>query len=534
MRHAVGRARPALRLVPACMAVALFVGVGAAGLIALLRESEPVLWPSYVSDPYLWRLVQFSLGQAALSSLISLLLAVPVTSCLRHREFWGRAWLLQGFALSMVVPTMVAVLGIVVVYGRSGWLNQWFGVEVPLYGLGGILLAHVFFNMPLAVRLLLQGQALVPGGQWRLAAQLGLGRWAAFWLVEWPYLRRVLPGAWVLVFVLCFSSFSVVLSLGGGPRSSTLEVAIYQALRFDFDIGKATFLALLQVVICTAVALAAYRLLPAVRPDTSALPLRAPHVRDSLWARGLDASVMALALWWVVPPFVAIFDPVFSARFLPTVLDPATASAVGVSLALALPAGVLSVALGYAFGSLARAALDNGRWAWLPTPLEQLGDWILLVPGLVLATGLFLLLRNAGWGLTGNYLIVVWVNAVMALPFVLRALMPAMIQHEKRFRRMHQSLGIWGWSRLMLEWPLLRRNVGQALGYAVLLSLGDMGVIALFGTQGLVSLPLYLYQLVGSYRLQEGASVAVVLMALCAVLFYACTRGVGGKGHAGV
>ena len=86
----------------------------------------------------------------------------------------------------------------------------------------------------------------------------------------------------------------------------------------------------------------------------------------------------------------------------------------------------------------------------------------------------------------------------------------------------------------MLEWPLLRHNVGQALGYAVLLSLGDMGVIALFGTQGLVSLPLYLYQLVGSYRLQEGASVAVVLMALCAVLFYACTRGVGGKGHAGV
>ncbi|MEK9896924.1 MAG: hypothetical protein VW518_10955 [Burkholderiaceae bacterium] len=51
MRHALARARPALRLVPACMAVALFVGVGAAGLIALLRESEPGLWPSYVSDP---------------------------------------------------------------------------------------------------------------------------------------------------------------------------------------------------------------------------------------------------------------------------------------------------------------------------------------------------------------------------------------------------------------------------------------------------------------------------------------------------
>jgi thiamine transport system permease protein len=147
---------------------------------------------------------------------------------------------------------------------------------------------------------------------------------------------------------------------------------------------------------------------------------------------------------------------------------------------------------------------------------------------LVIATGLFLTLRDFGWGLRSSYWIVVWVNAVMALPFVLRALMPVMYQQERRFRNIYLSLGIQSWARWCLEWPLIRSSVAQAFGYALLLSLGDMGVIALFGSQGLVSLPLYLFQLIGSYQLEEGACVAVVLISLCLILFYCSSRFIGG------
>jgi thiamine transport system permease protein len=116
----------------------------------------------------------------------------------------------------------------------------------------------------------------------------------------------------------------------------------------------------------------------------------------------------------------------------------------------------------------------------------------------------------------------------MALPFVLRALMPVMYQQERRFRNVYLSLGIRFWSRWRLEWSLIRPSFSQALGYALLLSLGDMGVIALFGSQGLVSLPLYLFQLIGSYQLEEGACVAVVLISLCLILFYCSSRFIGG------
>lgn len=513
---------------PALLGVGFFLLMVAASLVALLRYSELSSWYGYLQQPYLWRVVRFSLWQALLSSGISLLIAIPVASCLIHRQFYGRAALLQLFSVSMVVPTIVAILGLVVVYGRTGWLNQLFGVQVPLYGLVGILLAHVFFNMPLAVRLLLQGYDLIPSGQWRQASQLGFSRWSAFRWIEWHYMKKVLPGAFVLIFMLCFSSFAVVLSLGGGPKFSTLEVAIYQALRFDFDLDKASFLALLQVSICTLFAIIVYRLAPINRQDVSLLAVKSYEFKDSFWSKTADFLAMLCAFVLIIPPFLAIFDPIFSPVFLKTLQSVALWNAVLVSLQIAIPAALVSLLLGVCFAVLARFCMARQYLVFLPNKIEHLGNMILMVPGLVIATGLFLTLRDFGWGLQSSYWIVVWVNAVMALPFVLRALMPIMYQQERRFRNVYLSLGIQSWSRWRLEWSLIRTSVAQALGYALLLSLGDMGVIALFGSQGLVSLPLYLFQLIGSYRLEEGACVAVVLISLCLILFYCSSRFIGG------
>ena len=516
-------------LLPALLGVGFFLFMGAASLAALLRYSDISGWSEYLYEPYLWRVVRFSLWQALLSSGVSLLIAIPVASCLIHRQFRGRAVLLQLFAVSMVVPTIVAILGLVVVYGRTGWLSQLFGVQIPLYGLVGILLAHVFFNMPLAVRLLLQGYSLIPSGQWRQASQLGFSRWSAFRLIEWHYIKKVLPGAFVLIFMLCFSSFAVVLSLGGGPKSSTLEVAIYQALRFDFDWNKASFLSLLQVSVCTLFAVIVYRVAPVNQQDASVLAVKSYPVKDSFLAKIADSMALLCVLVLVIPPFLAIFDPVFSPLFLTTLLSSGLWQAVLVSLKIALPAAIISVLLGVCFVVLARFCMARQYLSILPSKLEHLGNMILMVPGLVIATGLFLWLRDLGWGFQSSYWIVVWVNAVMALPFVLRALMPVLYQQERRFRNLYLSLGIRSWSRWCLEWSLIRASIAQAFGYALLLSLGDMGVIALFGSQGLVSLPLYLFQLIGSYRLEEGACVAVVLITLCLVLFYCSSRFIGGK-----
>ncbi|MDP5348569.1 MAG: thiamine/thiamine pyrophosphate ABC transporter permease ThiP, partial [Paracoccaceae bacterium] len=184
-----------------------------------------------------WSAVRFTIFQAFLSAIFSVILAIPVARALARRQFPGRSVLITLMGAPFILPVIVAVLGLLAVFGRSGIVNQalaWIGLPpVQIYGLHGVVLAHVFFNLPLATRILLQGWQGIPAERFRLAASLGCQPRDVFRLLEWPMLRATLPGAMLLIFAICLSSFAVALTLGGGPRATTVELAIYQAFRLD-------------------------------------------------------------------------------------------------------------------------------------------------------------------------------------------------------------------------------------------------------------------------------------------------------------
>ena len=115
-------------------------------------------------------------------------------------------------------------------------------------------MAHVFFNLPLATRLILQGWLSIPGERFRLASSLGFAQRDLFWHLEWPMLRAIVPGAFMVIFLICTTSFAVALAIGG-PRATTIEFAIYQAFRLDFDLSKAALLGLIQFAVCAVAAL---------------------------------------------------------------------------------------------------------------------------------------------------------------------------------------------------------------------------------------------------------------------------------------
>ena len=219
--------------------VALLVAGAFAGLVAEAARD----WSGAAGafDGYMLRIARFTLWQAALSTLLSIVPAILVARAFsRHPAFLGRGLLLRLFAVPLGLPAIVAALGMLALYGRAGFAadlaDALGGGRWPdIYGLSGILVAHVFFNLPLATRLVLESLEAVPADQWRLASQLGMGARASFRLVEWPAIRSALPGVAALVFMLCVTSFTLVLTLGGGPAATTLEVAIYQSLRFDFE-----------------------------------------------------------------------------------------------------------------------------------------------------------------------------------------------------------------------------------------------------------------------------------------------------------
>ena len=500
---------------PGIAALALLVAIVGAALLGLVAAADR--GGSAVPWPYLRGVLAFTLVQAALSTLVSLLLGGALALALARRRFPGRALFIAVLNLATVLPAIVAVFGIVAAYGRSGWFGsagEAIGLPVGrhLYGLSGILIAHVFFNAPLAARVFLAALAATPGEHWRLAAHLGMRPGAVFRLIDWPILRREAPGIAGLIFLLCATSFAVVLALGGGPGAATLEVAIYEAVQFEADFGRAALLAFLQVGL--SVVLIGPLLLFAARPAEAGsfgTVLPRPDAAHPA-TRAADTAVLAVAALLVVPPVAATV--VAGVLRLETLADAAVLRATLTSFAIALPAGALAVLLALAIAAASRSLRQTGHHHGA-TLFGASGTLVLAVPPIALSAGLFVALRPLADPFALALPLIVTVNALMALPFALRQVEPPLAVSAERYGRLADSLGIAGTARLrIVDWPLLGGPLRTGFVVAVALSLGDLGVAAFFGSGTILTLPLLLSQRLGAYRTDDAASLALLLAVL--------------------
>jgi thiamine transport system permease protein len=470
-----------------------------------------------------WAALRFTLWQAALSAVLSVALAVPVARALARRRFAGRALLIALLGAPFLLPTVVAVMGLLAVFGRRGLVNEGLAAlglpEVQIYGLQGVVLAHVFFNLPLAARLILHGWLAIPAERFRLAEALGFRPADIRRHLEWPMLRAVVPGALATVFLLCLSSFAVALILGGGPRATTVELAIYQAFRFDFDLPRAATLALVQLGLGLAALAAASRVaLPAAFGPGLDRPVTR-HDAGGAGARIADAlAIGAAAVFLLVPLGMVVAAGVPRLAELPAPVWQAALRSLAVALAAAGIAGTLALAL--ALG----AARGTGR-------IALAGALPLALSPFVLGTGLFLIVfplaDPSAWALPVTAL----VNGMMALPFAVRALEPAARAAEADFGRLADSLGLSGAARLRwVTLPRIARPLAFSVGLAAALSAGDLGIVALFSGPETTTLPLEIFRLMGAYRMADAAAAALLLLALSLALFWAIDR--GGRGHA--
>ena len=467
--------------------------------------------PAAVFDSYIMQVTTFTLLQAGLSTLLSLALGIPVARALARRIFVGRAMAVRLLSLPLALPAIVAVLGIVEIFGASGILGNLFN----LYGLAGILLAHVFFNFPLVARLAMARLEAIPAESHRLAAQLGFSGRDVWRHVDRPALLAMLPGAALLVFLLCAASFTVVLILGGGPQATTLEVAIYQSLRFDFDPARATLLALVQLVLC-AVLLALTRRFPASSANWPGLKRGIMRYDgNAMVSRFIDGAALVAGFLILLPPIIAIVIAGSAGAFFSHTLM----NAIATSFTVGFAAAVLSFLLCW---PLAQHGARSKRGSRLANA-AVLSAFIL--PPAVVATGWFIVLsRHASVAGLAPLLVAV-MNALMALPFVHAALAPAVAQAAEANDRLCDSLGVSGFNRFrLIDIPVLRRAVGLSLVMGFIVSLGDLTAILLFGAEGFVTLPALIYRQMGSYRMEGSAFTALVLTVLSFLLIVLADR----------
>ena len=487
----------------AAAALVLLLTLGTLGAVAWRAEWAGGLAPAD------WAAIRFTIFQALLSALISVLLAIPVARALARRRFRGRQLLITLLGAPFLLPVIVAVLGLLAVFGRGGLLNEvltGIGFEpLSIFGMHGVVLAHVFFNLPLAIRFILQGWLAIPAERFRLAATLNapIGR-----LLEWPMLRTVVPSSFLVIFLICLTSFAVALTMGGGPRATTIELAIYQAVRFDFDLGKAALLACIQFALCIGAAILALRV---TAEDVTGAGMDRVVQRWDTARAGVDYGwIIAAALFLLVPLGMVVL------RGVPGLFDMPSSiwAAAFRSITVAIGSAALCVSM-----ALALALRGGGLVAII-------GVMPLAASGLVVGTGAFLIVFPYVRPSDVALIVTMLVNATLALPFALRSMAPAVAAVQADYGRLGASLGMsgWGWVRLVVL-PRMRRPLGFATGLAAALSMGDLGVIALFAGQAEETLPLAMYRLMGAYRMETAASAALLLLGLSLLLFWICDQG---------
>ncbi|MBG1232041.1 ABC transporter permease subunit [Aestuariivirga litoralis] len=489
----------AKRLSQLAIIAAILLGLGP--LFALLLQNGVQGLPF---DSSIVHVVIFTLEQALLSTLLSVVPGIFLARALARQEFPGRGILLTLFALPMAVPAIVAVLGVTTLFGNSGLFPH----LVSPYGLAGVLIAHVFFNLPLATRLFFQALQNAPQEGYKLGAQLGFGEAATLRHIDWPALKAVLPQTAAIIFLLCAASFVIVLTLGGAT-ATTLEVAIYQSLRMDFDPGRALSLSLIQVALCAVLISLAQA---GLKQDRSFTTLRLATRRYqplSLATVGSDFILIGLGCLIVLPPLAVVM--IEGASYLHF-------------SALTFQALLTSLALGLASALIAML---------LACPLAQAGDNTsgmialagLIFPPAVLATGWFLLMRGFGDSFMLIAAFIVALNALMALPFAVAALRAGFSRISPQLILLQRQLGLSGFNafRIMI-FPLLRRQAAQAFLMAMVLSLGDLTAITLLGNGGIITLPTLLHAEMGHYHGNDAAGTALLLVLLCAALTFAAQR----------
>ena len=487
-----------------------------------------------LGDRYYWERLAFTTAQAAASTAAALAVGLPAAYVFAHIRFPGRAAARALVTVPFVLPTLVVALSFQQLAGPDGLLNHalaWFGLgPVEVVGtIWAILAAHVFYNVSIVIRLVAGVWANLDPRTEEAARLLGAGRWATLREVTLPALAPAIASAAALVFVFSFTSFGVVLVLGG-PGLDTIEVVIYRLAIRLVELPGAAVLSVVQIVATVGV-LGAYSLLqrrtarPLARRAERARPLR----DTSRAERALALAVAAALGLLIVAPLAALVhgaltvgaSGVSAANFTRAFEDSGQLSfvepvaAMRWSLTFAGGAALIAVAL----GTLAATAITRSRGR-----LAALADGLLMaplaVPAVVLGFGFLITFNRGAFDLRGSPWLIVVAHALIAYPFVLRAVLAVLRTLDPRLTEAARMLGaspLAAWR--YVEAPLAWRALLVGAGFAFVVSLGEFGATAVLQRREFATLPVAIYSTLGrpgAANLGQALAMATILMTVTA------------------
>ncbi|MEZ5706533.1 MAG: iron ABC transporter permease [Burkholderiaceae bacterium] len=462
---AVALAAPVLRL--------LVEGLGGGDL----AQSGPLDWMALWQDGYLrWRLL-WSFLQASITCVLALLLGLPVAWVLARRDFPGRLFALRLLMLPFVVPTLVAAMGVLALWGPRGWFGGpmaaagWSLEDTPWL----LLYGNLFFNLCLVVRAGVDALEQVSAPRVAAARTLGATPWRVFWRVEWPSIAPWMASALCLVFLYCFSGFGLALILGG-QRFATVEVEIYSLVAHELELGQAGVLAVWMLLLTGGVAMGYAWLEKRLAAPGRVMPL--PRERpQGVWQwLAVWAAMAALGLVCGAPLVAILLQgarAVWAGTGAQVLVEADTLAALWNTLRFSAMALILATGLGMTHALAVRAWDASAAWQGGALVWRAAAYLPFVVSPVTVAFGL--LLMYPGW--TASLVMLVGAYALLAYPFVAKSLTAGLDNLPASYAQAAATLGASSWRAFWrVTLPLVGSALRRGMAFAAATALGEFAV----------------------------------------------------------
>jgi thiamine transport system permease protein len=483
-----------LLVIPVVFLLTMFV-VPVAAVMRVGLESGAGDMMSVLVAGRTWQILGFTVVQAGLSTLGTLLVALPAAYVLARFRFPGRGLVRALVLVPFVMPTVVVAAAFLALIGPRGLVGTDLSGSV-----WGLVLAHMFLNMAVVIRVVGSALSTMNPDLENAARVLGASRWQAWRRVTWPLVMPAVRASAVIVFLFCFTSFGVVQVLGAG-QLRTLEVEIYRQTAYLLDLPAAAALSLLQLLAVVGI-LVVVGNARAARSDAVVDVARAPRG----WVQRIMVTVVVgLTMTAVLAPLIVVtlrsmvIDGQWSASGWQTLFSPGDStnsvsplSAVLASLRTATWATFLAVLVA---GMAAVGLALRRRGGWLRSV-----DALLLLPlgtsAVTVGLGMLLAFGRPPLDLRNTGLLIVIAQALVAIPFVVRVLTPALQGFDPRYLDAAAVLGLSPAKAFMrVGIPLVLPALVVATGFAFAVTIGEFGATVFLASPADPTLPVAISRL---------------------------------------
>ena len=514
---------------------AFLLPYGASFLHAFKQESNAL------DHAAIYRITLFTLKQAFLSVVVSLALGLPGALFLGSANGKSTPFLRAIFSLPFAMPSILVVLGFVLFFGNSGWLNQIIGAIFPgegnqlkiLYKSNAIILAHGFFNFPLVIRLAGDGISRIRKNYAHAAASLGASPIITFLTVIVPLSFPAIISAALLVFLYSFTSFAVVLVLGGGPASTTLAVEIYRHAKIFLNYQNAGILALIE----TFFAVLVYLVYTCFWKKSEKIETEIEEFKSG--KKNNSKTFKLFFILYGIIILIFILGPIFSIVLESFLIRPSRSAgrvpglrwwlsfagssfsdtfvpAFFRSLLLAFLSASLSCILAIlSAGSLTLREKLRGRNYPGGGFIRFLGTSPIVSSGIVLGLGWLIM-----YGRKSSPVSLIILHGVITLPFAFNSIYEAFRSLPANMLASASVLGAGPLKTIFtVALPLSIKRIGSAWSFAAALSLGELNAVIMLGMEKWETLPLYIYRAGGAYRYGTACAAGTLLMICCTFCF---------------